>query len=303
MEAVDLRAYLAVLRARRWSIVAISLVALLGALFVSFRQTPIYESEAQVLVNPLQTSALAPAPAALNLGTERTVANSLEVAEIASERLEGPQDPQDLVKNLSVEVAEDSEVLVFRYADPQPLEAQRRTQAFADAYLEFRRGRALETVLAIAESIEQQIQQVRGRLRNLNVQIAETNDQTELASLQAQAAQLTARLAVLEQEKSEVVPNIQVPVGDIIARATLPSSPASPNHVLNGALALLLGLAAGIGFAFLRERLDDRLRGQPDLEARAAAPVLAVVPKVANWNSSVAPGAKARGASGARRST
>jgi len=283
----ELREYLAVLRARKWNIVLITLVAMLAALFLSFRQTPIYESEAQVLVNPVQTSGFSAAPpAALNLDTERTVASSLEVAEVVSEQLPGAQDPEALLESLSVEVAANSEVLVFRYVDPRPLEAQQRTQAFADAYLEFRRQRALETVLAVAESIEQQIQQVRNGLRNLNTEIAQTNDETEIATLQAQAAQFTARLAVLEQEKSEVVPSSLVPVGDIIAHAALPSSPASPNHVLNGALALLMGLALGVGFAFLRERLDDRLRGQPDLEARAGAPVLAVVPKVANWRKS-----------------
>ncbi|MGH2657975.1 MAG: CpsD/CapB family tyrosine-protein kinase [Actinomycetota bacterium] len=44
-----------------------------------------------------------------------------------------------------------------------------------------------------------------------------------------------------------------------------------------------MGLALGVGLAFLRERLDDRLRGRGDLEARAGAPVLAVVPHASSW--------------------
>jgi capsular exopolysaccharide synthesis family protein len=276
----QLREYLAVLQARKWSILAIAVVAVLAAMFFSFRQTPIYESEAQVLVNPIQTSLLSAPP---NLDTERTVAGSLGVAELVSKQLQGAQDPEELLGDLSVEVATNSEVLIIRYSDPSPLEAQRRTQAFAEAYLEFRRQKALETVVAVAEATEQQIHQVRGRLRNLNRQIAATQDPAELANLQTQASQLTARLAVLEQEKSEVVPSSQAPVGDIIAEATVPASPASPNYLLNGALALLAGLALGVGFAFLRERLDDRLRGQADMEAGAGAPVLAVIPRVATW--------------------
>ncbi|MGH2674907.1 MAG: polysaccharide biosynthesis tyrosine autokinase, partial [Actinomycetota bacterium] len=65
--------------------------------------------------------------------------------------------------------------------------------------------------------------------------------------------------------------------------ADLPSSPASPNYLLNAALALFVGLALGVGLAFLRERLDDRLRGRDDLEARSGAPVFAVVPRVGGW--------------------
>jgi succinoglycan biosynthesis transport protein ExoP len=74
-----------------------------------------------------------------------------------------------------------------------------------------------------------------------------------------------------------------IDAGTIVADATLPTSPASPNHLRNAALALVVGLALGIGLAFLRERLDDRLAGRQDFEEQVGAPVLAVVPKVAGW--------------------
>ncbi|MGH2652934.1 MAG: polysaccharide biosynthesis tyrosine autokinase [Actinomycetota bacterium] len=280
----ELREYLAVLRARKWSIAAITLVTVAAALFFSFRQVPIYESEAQVLVNPVPTSGFSSAPPPVpNLDTERTVAASLEVAELAADRLDGAVDPKDLVGNLSVEVATNSEVLIFRYSDPSPLQAQRVAAAFAQSYLEFRRQKALESVVQIQESIQQQIDQVTAELGRVNRRIAATQDEVERANLQTRTSQLAAQLAVLEQQRSQAASGSQLRVGDIIAEAGLPSSPASPNHVLNGALALLVGLALGVGFAFLRERLDDRLRGQGDLESRAGAPVLAVVPRVQGW--------------------
>jgi len=52
---------------------------------------------------------------------------------------------------------------------------------------------------------------------------------------------------------------------------------------VNGTLALFVGLVLGMALAFLRERLDDRLEGREDLEARAGAPVLAIIPKVPGW--------------------
>jgi capsular exopolysaccharide synthesis family protein len=283
-DRVQLREYVAVLRARKWGIIALTAFTLLAALFFSFRQTPIYESEAQVLVNPIPPSGftivLPPAP---NLDTERTVAVSREVAELAAEQLGGAHDPDDLLEDLAVEVETNSEVLFFTYSDPRPLEAQRRTQAFAEAYLEFRREKALESIVQVQESIQARIQKVSGELSDVNEQIAAATDEVERTTLQTRASQLAAQLAVLEQQKSQLAPVGQLRVGDVIAAANLPSSPASPNHILNGALALLIGLALGVGFAFLRERLDDRLRGQGDLEARAGAPVLAVVSRIPTW--------------------
>ncbi|MGH2652962.1 MAG: polysaccharide biosynthesis tyrosine autokinase [Actinomycetota bacterium] len=281
---VDLREYLAVLRTRKWSIAAITAVSVVAALFFSFRQMPIYESEAEVLVNAIPPSGfqlvLFPAP---NLDTERAVASSVQVADLAADRLRAAQDPRELLEHLSVEVATNSEVLIFRYADPRPLDSQRKAQAFAEGYLDFRRQRALERLVEAEESIQQQIDEVSAELRQVNRRIGTTEDQVERANLQTRTSQLAAQLAVLEQEKSRLVPAGTVSVGEVIAPASLPSSPASPNHVLNGMLALLVGLALGVGFAFLRERLDDRLRGQADLEARSGAPVLAVVPRVATW--------------------
>src|SRR5439155_12608825 len=71
----------------------------------------------------------------------------------------------------------------------------------------------------------------------------------------------------------------------LLLPAGLPQDPVSPDMVLIGAFGLLFGLALGIALAFLRERLDDSLRGRLDLEANLAAPVLAVIPKVPGWRN------------------
>jgi succinoglycan biosynthesis transport protein ExoP len=70
---------------------------------------------------------------------------------------------------------------------------------------------------------------------------------------------------------------------DIVQRAEFPKSPVSPNKIRNGILALFAGLALGIGLAFLRERLDDRIKTRHEVERRLGAPVLAAVPRASSW--------------------
>jgi Mrp family chromosome partitioning ATPase len=68
------------------------------------------------------------------------------------------------------------------------------------------------------------------------------------------------------------------PSATLITAASLPSSPASPSYALDLAVALVLGLALSIGTAAIRDHFDDHLRGPADLEARAGAPVMALIP-------------------------
>lgn len=64
----------------------------------------------------------------------------------------------------------------------------------------------------------------------------------------------------------------------VITPATTPGAPASPNHLVDVGIALIIGLVLAGGTAYLRDRLDDRLRGPEEFETNGGGPVLAVVP-------------------------
>jgi len=66
----------------------------------------------------------------------------------------------------------------------------------------------------------------------------------------------------------------------IVDKATLPGGPSSPNLSRSLVMALLFGLAAGIGVAFLLERLDDTLRSPEDVERVLGYATLGVIPKI-----------------------
>lgn len=66
----------------------------------------------------------------------------------------------------------------------------------------------------------------------------------------------------------------------VVDAAAVPRGPYSPNIKRSIAIALVLGLFAGVGLAFLFELLDDTIKSSPDLEKLLGKPVLGVIPKV-----------------------
>ena len=64
----------------------------------------------------------------------------------------------------------------------------------------------------------------------------------------------------------------------MITPAALPTSPSSPNYLIDIVAGLVVGLGLAIGTAAIRDHLDDRLRGPSDVEELTGAPVIALIP-------------------------
>jgi capsular exopolysaccharide synthesis family protein len=64
----------------------------------------------------------------------------------------------------------------------------------------------------------------------------------------------------------------------VVDKAEAPGGPYKPNPTRNLMIAIFLGLAGGIGLAFLFEHLDDTIKGADELEQLFGLPVLGVIP-------------------------
>ena len=69
--------------------------------------------------------------------------------------------------------------------------------------------------------------------------------------------------------------------------APVSGSPSRPKPKLYVAVAAILGLGLGLGLAFVRERLDRRLRTPEDVEANFDTPILAHIPRRGRTERSV----------------
>ena len=280
---VDLREYLAVLRNRKWTVILVTALVVAAALAFSYTQTPMYTGKARLLIRGIPTST--GTASIQNLETEGEIIASHPVATLALEELGLDQAPEEVLRGLDVATAaEESSILTISYTSSDQELAASVSNAFANSYIEHKRRQAEAGLEASRASLQAQIDPIEEQLNEINTQLsspAAEDDPALRATLETEQAGLSARLGILQQRLSDVLatqPQSQI-TGEVIEPALVPSAPSSPNHTRNGVLAALLGLALGVGLAFLRERLDDRLKGREDLERFTKAPVLATIPR------------------------
>jgi polysaccharide biosynthesis transport protein len=279
--------YVDVVRRRAWSIAIITAATVAAALVFSFRQTPVYTSEARVLVTPFVTSTV---PVQPDLETERGLVGTAAVADIVARRTGVKASTEALLQDLSVKVETDTSILDVRYSATSPARARTLAQGFANAYLSFRGQEARRQFESQAAAFTARIEALRKQLQRIaeKMKSAPASQQAVLSSRQTE---IIASMGALQQALQTVLANQSATGGggQVVEPAALASSPSSPRHVRDGALALVVGLALGVGVAFVRERLDDRLEGRGDLETNLRAPVLAIVPRLREWTKSDEP--------------
>jgi capsular exopolysaccharide synthesis family protein len=256
---LDLRDYGRVV-VRRWRLIAACMaVAVAVAVAWTMTQTPVYTATAEMLVkSPLGTTTVGPTtPQPLNIENEQQIVDSLKVADLAVPSIPGGMNANDALKHLDVTAVKDADVLQVHFEDTDPATAQAGAEAFAKAYLD-NSNKSAQAIL------DTQIGEYQSRLNSLTRQ----GDAVARAQLQQQISQLRA---------------IQPDAGEILLDAARPTSPTSPNLLLNLALAAIVGAFVGLIAAFVRERMDDRLRGRADLETTIGAPVITMIPEVPSW--------------------
>ena len=264
---------------RRWTVLTATAIVAAAALFASSSRTPIYASTAQVLIGILPQAGVDIQP---NMDNEKRIAESLAVAQQVAAEYRFGVSPDVMLNSLSVDVPVNTDILAITYAHPDPHVAEVRAQAFADTYVKFRTAAAGEqlalrkqrTANAIAD-LQRQLEDVERRANS-----GQVSPQLQTV-LNAEAASYVAQLGARQQDMQALRATPNSFQGRVIAAAQLPTSPARPNHIVDGAVGILVGLLLGMGLAFAQDRTDRRPRSTSEIEELLAVPVLGSVPVAA----------------------
>jgi len=110
---------------------------------------------------------------------------------------------------------------------------------------------------------------------------SEKDSQVVNISVQDADAALAANIAnkTAEVFQTEIVKIMSVDNVSVLAKATVAEnqSPIKPQPLLNVAIAIVVGLMASVGLAFLLEYLDNTIKNEQDIEKLLELPILGVI--------------------------
>jgi hypothetical protein len=241
-------------------IVAFGLLGLLAGLAFTAARPSTYLSTANVLVNPVEGNAFAPddeSDALVSLETEAQIVGSDVVTDLARTRLPDPPTTSDLQDGVAVVVPPNTQILQVTARGPAAGMAQRRAQAYALAYLDYRRQQATQTTVEQLASVEQQMAGVTTDLETATAALQ--SGTAEDQALQQQLVDtLNQELVELQASRVELASAVVQP-GRVISAAALPARPAGPGEALLVAAAVVAALLVGLAVAMGRERRNDRV--------------------------------------------
>ncbi len=269
--APTLRSYIGLVRRRKWWIAAAALLGLAASLGLSLTQARQYSATAQLLVQPAGSTAFGVAPAAVtptDVQTDLQLVTSAPVQRKVSAILGG---------NPSISATEvaQTNVIAVTAISSSPPRAALIANTYAQAFVKDQQGAAITSSAAAEIALKAQIKGLGTQIKSLS----RNGSTAEQTALQNQQAVLREQLA--QMQVSGAAGNTGGV--EVVAPAQAPTSPSSPKPVQDGLLGLAAGLILGLGFAFLRDSLDDALSSKEAAEQLSGAPVLAMVPMVAAW--------------------
>ncbi len=138
---------------------------------------------------------------------------------------------------------------------------------------------------AILEQVQKEVANAPTSIKSLNDMVtveSEQNSQVINVSVQSTDAALASNLAnsIAEIFSKDVQELMSVDNVKVLSTSSIPTSPISPNILLNTALAAVVGFLLGVGLAFLREVFDRRIRTEDQVQQILDLPVLGSIPDI-----------------------
>ena len=271
------------------------------ALLVSYLQTPRYAATAKLLLRQQSSESLFTTRSPTNLNPVRTVETEIEVINtepvknLVRERIGGAPD-------VAVDAVGETDLITIRAESTSAARAPVVANAYATAYIDFRRKQAFDEFSAASEEVQTKITDIQRQIDSLSsttaslpacVDARTTPDAcTQRAAAEATVTQrrnsLISQLGLFQQRLDQLQVDIALARGSaqLVTPASTPTEPFEPTPLRSAVLAIVLGLMLGVGLAFLVDYLDDSIKGKEDFErAVPGVGVIGLIPLVTDWQS------------------
>lgn len=276
---MNLRHYLNVIRRNIWVIAVVVLLAIAVGLLQASRQPDVYEARARILLLPE------------NLPVDPTFAGSqnrfdpfrygnVQLAVIFSQPVvvaaaaELPDtDAAELYENVAISIDELGSVLRIVATAPDPDQAALRANAVVEAYVEQRTTEERTRIERGITELEGSQAALQERLDDLGATGDPNFPSADLTATQNQFSTVFSQLQGLR-----LLLTLQRDIAQVLQVADAPEAPVGLGLPSTIVLAALLGGVIGLGVAFAREELDDRVRSRQEVQELVSVPVLAELP-------------------------
>ena len=258
-----------ILRSGLALIIVLGVLGFLAGLLLASRSTESSTATTPILVNPLEGNPFYPSTRGeqlINLESEAQAVRSSGVAKLVSAKVGGDLSADELLENVTVAVPVNTQILEISYQDADPATAEKVSQAFADSYLEFRRGRAQQQITQQSEQLQAQIDTNQTELESLATQLAVTPPTSAQGTILQQAIQgLSSRITTMSIRQSELTGTPLDP-GQVVVPAKLEAKGALNTKFLLPVAGLIGGALAGFVIAILRAQANPTVSRREDLD-------------------------------------
>jgi non-specific protein-tyrosine kinase len=203
--------------------------------------------------------------------------------------------------DVSASAQGETDIVEISATSTEPEEAAAEANLYAETYVEWKRDRSIEDLMAAQQtvqieidSLQTELDQLEGPLDEMEAALfaadseqARTDIRGEMedyeASIQPQVTAIENQMALYRAELSSLQVSQRITRtggAQIISAAEVPEEPFEPQPLRNGVLGLVVGLMLGVGLAFLRETLDDRVRSRDQLERITGWPTIGLIPVI-----------------------
>lgn len=271
---------------RKWA-VPIIVVTILGAVasyLISKRLTPIYAATGtvQVIAGPGEAVGAGTANAGEATATAATLLTQPALLDQVIATLHLNTTLDKLQKEVSAVAGTNTELVAVTVNDPSPIRAAQIANALMNAY-------AAEVAKSNALRIAQESAGIQDQISANNATLATEEQQLlaeeragqdttairqAIAATTAEGTQLSTALGSYYATQAQTLGAVSV-----AQSAPIPDKPSSPNTLLNTVAGGLAALIIAVGFAYLREFLDQGLKSAEDVRDRLGIPCLGVIPK------------------------